>query len=154
MVLMEAMGVAQWKGPGQTKHQEKAFAALGDGGRERESERESKRERTRERKKESESERERLPKLARVRRGGKDVKACERKRTAGWRWPGQVKAANHVGLEDLEYLRWLQKRSQWDEHNSISNDTRKETVHLEQQHRAQQLRKEGVRVRGRLVVRE
>lgn len=66
-----------------------------------------------------------------------------------------MKAANHFGLENLEYLHWLQKRNQWDEHNFIFNDTRKEMVQLEQQHKAsQQLRKEGVRVQMRLVVRE
>lgn len=66
-----------------------------------------------------------------------------------------MKAVNHFGLENLDHLHWLQKRSQWDEHNFIFSDTRKDTVHLEQQHKAsQQLRKEGIRVQMRVMVRE
>lgn len=43
-----------------------------------------------------------------------------------------MKALNHFGLDNLEYLHWMKKRSQGGEHISIFYSTEKEMGHLGQ----------------------
>ena len=60
-----------------------------------------------------------------------------------------------LGLENPEHLHWPEKKSQWGEHISMLSGTGKEMVSLGQESTAaQQPRKEGMRGRMGLVVRE